>query len=156
MNVTVGEPAPDFTLPDAEGNDWTLSAHRGKPVVIYFYPKDNTPGCTTQACDVRDHWAEFTEVGAEVVGISPDDVDSHRGFARDHELPHTLLADPDRTVIEAYGAWGERSMYGRTYLGVIRSSVVVGPDGDVWAVFDTIQPKQQSAKALKVIRERAE
>jgi thioredoxin-dependent peroxiredoxin len=152
MNVAPGDTAPQFTLQDADGQKWALKDHRGKPVVLYFYPKDDTPGCTTQACDVRDHWAEFTELGAEVVGISPDEASSHAAFAAKHELPHTLLADTKRTVIEKYGAWGEKSMYGRKYEGVIRSSVVIDAKGKVAAVFDKIQPKQQSAKALKAVR----
>ncbi len=154
MDIQVGAPAPDFTLPDQHGNEWTLSKQRGHPVVLYFYPRDDTPGCTTQACDVRDHWSEFEALGAHVVGISPDNVDSHTDFASTYELPHTLLADPEREAITAYGAWGKRSMYGRAYEGVIRSSVVIDEDGRILAVFDKIQPKQQSAKALKVLRGR--
>jgi thioredoxin-dependent peroxiredoxin len=152
MKVSQGDAAPQFTLLDGAGERWALEERRGRPVVLYFYPKDDTPGCTTQACDIRDHWAEFAELGVEVVGISPDDVESHAAFAAKHDLPHTLLADPQRTVIDAYGAWGEKSMYGKKYEGVIRSSVVIDAKGQVAAVFDKIQPKQQSAKALKVIR----
>jgi peroxiredoxin Q/BCP len=153
MNVAPGDTAPQFTLQDAEGRRWALKDHRGSPVVLYFYPKDDTPGCTTQACDIRDHWAEFADLGVQVVGISPDDTASHSAFAAKHDLPHTLLADTERTVIERYGAWGEKSMYGKTYEGVIRSSVVIDAKGKVAAVFDKIQPKQQSAKALQVVRE---
>ena len=152
MRVEVGDEAPDFTLPDQDGNPWSLFGHRGSPVVLYFYPKDDTPGCTAQACDVRDRWAELEEVGAVVAGISPDDVDSHARFRATFDLPHTLLADPAKDVIRAYGAWGERSMYGTTYQGVLRSSVVIAPDGHVLATFDKIQPKQQSEKALLVLR----
>lgn len=151
MKVQVGDPAPAFTLRDQDGNDWSLEKQRGRPVVLYFYPKDDTPGCTNQACDIRDHWAEFEAAGAVVAGVSPDDVDSHAGFMAKHGLPHTLLADPDREVISAYGAWGTKSMYGKQYEGVTRSSVVIGEDGHVLAVFDKIQPKQQSAKALKAL-----
>jgi thioredoxin-dependent peroxiredoxin len=153
MKVAPGDTAPTFTLPDASGKPWSLEEHRGAPVVVYFYPKDDTPGCTNQACDVRDHWAEFSDLGVAVVGISPDDAASHAAFAAKHELPHTLLADTQRSVIEAYGAWGEKSMYGRKYQGVIRSSVVIDAEGTVAAVFGKIQPKQQSAKALKAVRE---
>lgn len=153
MKVAPGDVAPTFTLPDADGREWSLEAHRGTPVVLYFYPRDDTSGCTTQACDVRDHWGEFRELGVEVVGISPDDAASHAAFAAKHQLPHTLLADTERHVIDAYGAWGQKSMYGKTYEGVIRSSVVVDPEGTVAAVFDKIQPEQQSAKALEAVRE---
>lgn len=153
MKVAPGDPAPTFSLPDAQGRTWSLEEHRGAPVVLYFYPRDDTPGCTTQACDIRDRWADFRDLGVEVVGISPDDAASHAAFAAKHELPHTLLADTERAVIEAYGAWGERKMYGKSYQGVIRSSVVVDGDGTVAAVFDKIQPKQQSEKTLKAVRE---
>jgi thioredoxin-dependent peroxiredoxin len=151
--LTAGDPAPPFSLPDQGGLTHRLSDYRGQTVVLYFYPKDDTPGCTNQACDIRDHWAEFAALGVEVVGISPDDAASHAVFAAKYELPHTLLADTKRTVIEAYGAWGEKSMYGRKYEGVIRSSVVIDGKGTVAAVFDKIQPKQQSAKALKAVRD---
>jgi thioredoxin-dependent peroxiredoxin len=155
LNVEVGDEAPDFTLPDQRGDPWSLAAQRGRPVVLYFYPRDDTPGCTNQACDVRDHWAAFTELGASVAGISPDDVASHERFAARYDLPHTLLADPERTVIEAYGAWGERKAYGKVRQGVLRSSVVIGPDGRVTAVFDRIRPADQALKALAAIREGA-
>lgn len=152
MNVTRGDPAPAITLPDQHGRPWSLKERRGKPVVLYFYPRDNTPGCTTQACDVRDHQAAFDELGVEVAGISPDDIDSHAAFAAEHRLAHTLLADPKRTVIARYGAWGEKTMFGKTYEGVIRSSVVVDAEGRVAAVFDRIKPQRQAASALEVLR----
>ncbi|MGH8886697.1 MAG: thioredoxin-dependent thiol peroxidase [Egibacteraceae bacterium] len=154
MNVQTGDRAPEFTLADQDGNEWSLADQRGRPVVLYFYPRDDTPGCTSQACDVRDHWGGFEGIGAVVVGISPDDVGSHARFASKYGLPHTLLADPAREVITAYGAWGTKSMYGKRYEGVIRSSVVIDADGRVLAVFDKIQPKQQSAKALKALEDR--
>ena len=153
MALTPGQPAPDITLPDQNGATWKLSDHRGKPVVVYFYPKDDTPGCTTQACDIRDHWEEFTELGVPVIGISPDDVPSHAKFAEKYELPHTLLADPSTDVISAYGAWGDRNVFGKTVTGVIRSSVVIDGDGNVAEVFAKIQPKDQSLKSLKKVRE---
>jgi thioredoxin-dependent peroxiredoxin len=155
MQVQVGARAPQFTLQDQTGEKWSLKDHRGTPVVLYFYPKNDTPGCTSQACDVRDHWAEFAELGAQVVGISPDDHHSHAAFRARYELPHTLLADPDRKVIDKYGAWGEKSMYGKRYEGVIRSSVVIDGGGKVVAVFDRIQPKSQSKKALAALRQLA-
>ena len=151
MNVTVGDAAPDFTLPDQDGQAWTLSEHRGSPVVLYFYPADNTSGCTAQACDVRDHWRAFEKREVAVAGISPDDVASHEQFAASHELPHTLLADPERTVLETYGAWGEKTRGGQTRMGVIRSSVVIDADGRVAAVFETIDPSAQSTLALSAV-----
>lgn len=155
MNVTVGEQAPDFTLPDQNGDPWSLMAHRGTPVVVYFYPRDNTTGCTNQACDVRDNWSAFQGRNTVVVGISPDSVDSHQGFASKHNLPHTLLADPDRRIIEQYGAWGEKRRGGETTMGVIRSSVVIDAEGRVAAVFDDIKPAEQSERALAAVDELA-
>ena len=152
MKVAVGDQAPVFGLKDQAGEAWSLADHRGAPVVLYFYPRADTPGCTTQACDIRDHWSEFSDLGVEVVGISPDQVDDQASFAAKFELPHRLLADPDREAIDAYGAWGERSMYGQTYMGVLRSSVVVDAEGKVAAVFDSIKPADQSSKALQAIR----
>lgn len=152
MKVQAGDKAPEFELNDQDGKPWRLEDRRGKPVVLYFYPMDDTKGCTAQACDVRDHWSEFGELDVEVAGISPDDVDSHRSFVSKYELPHTLLADPEREVIDAYGTWGPVEFKGKTYEAVIRSSVVIGPDGTVVDVFDTIRPEEQSAKALESVR----
>jgi peroxiredoxin Q/BCP len=152
MKVSVGDPAPAISLPDQDGQVWSLEEHRGRPVVVYFFPKADTPGCTTQACDIRDHWAEFGALGAEVVGISPDEQGAMTAFAGKYDLPHRLLGDPDRTVIDAYGAWGEKKMYGRVSEGIIRSSVVIDPDGEVAAVFARIQAKQQSEKSLAAVR----
>ena len=153
MNVAVGARAPQFTLLDQDGQKWSLKDHKGAPVVLYFYPKDDTPGCTAQSCDIRDNWDAFTELGAEVVGISPDDHHSHAAFAARYGLPHTLLADPDRKVIEKYGVWGEKNMYGKKFMGVVRSSVVIDGSGKVAAVFPKIQPAKQSEKTLAVVRE---
>ena len=153
MNVEVGAAAPQFTLLDQNGEKWSLKDQRGTPVVLYFYPKDDTPGCTTQACEVRDSWSQFADLGVPVVGISPDDTHSHAAFAARYELPHTLLADVDRKVIDKYGAWGEKSMYGKKFQGVIRSSVVIDARGKVAAVFPTIQPKSQVKKSLAVVQE---
>ena len=153
MNVTPGESAPPIALDDQNGRRWRLDDHLGVPVVLYFYPADDTTGCTNQACNVRDNWSAFAEAGVTVVGISPDDVASHQRFAAKHDLPHTLLADPERKAIDAYGAWGEKQRGGRTYEGVIRSSVVIGPQGQVAAVFDSIRPDEQAERALAAVRE---
>ncbi|MCC5949106.1 MAG: thioredoxin-dependent thiol peroxidase [Nitriliruptoraceae bacterium] len=150
--LEVGDRAPQFTLPDQDGTKVALKDLKGTPVVVYFYPKDDTPGCTTQACDIRDQWSEFEEAGAVVLGISPDDVDSHARFSAKYDLPHRLLADPDRTVIQKYGAWGVKKMYGKEYEGVIRSTVLVGPTGKVAAVWPKIQPKKHADAVLKAIR----
>jgi peroxiredoxin Q/BCP len=152
MKVEVGSEAPDFSLVDQDGKEWSLSEHRGSPVVIYFFPKADTPGCTTQACDVRDHWGEFSELDTEVVGISPDKPAAMERFAGKYDLPHRLLGDPERKAIDAYGAWGPKKLMGREYDGVLRCSVVVGPDGKVVAVFDSIKAKDQSARSLEAVR----
>ena len=126
-----GRKAPDFTLPDAEGRPVSLADLRGRRVVVYFYPKAATPGCTTQACDFRDSLERFTADGFAVVGISPDPPQALAAFAEKEALTFPLLSDADHRVAEAYGAWGEKNNYGRTYEGLVRSTVVVGPDGDV-------------------------
>lgn len=150
MNVTVGDEAIDFTLPDAAGQAWSLADLRGRPVVLYFYPRDNTSGCTNQACGVRDAWSEFEERGAVVVGISPDSSKSHAGFAERHGLPHTLLADTDRTVIERYGATKTKP---DGSVGVRRSSVVIDAQGMVAAVSPDITPEEQAPWSLRALEE---
>jgi thioredoxin-dependent peroxiredoxin len=146
-----GQTAPDFTLPDQHGEKVSLSDFRGQPVVVYFYPKDDTPGCTTQACGIRDQWEDFREAGAAVIGISPDDVDSHERFAAKHDLPHVLLADPDREVMEPWGAWGTKNMYGKETVGVIRSTVLVDADGVVAKVWKRVQAKKHTEQVLKAL-----
>jgi|SRR5581483_4001466 len=149
--VEEGKPAPDFTLTSDAGEQVTLSALRGRPVVLYFYPRDDTPGCTRQACGIRDAWADFEAAGATVVGVSPDDEASHRRFKDKHGLPFTLLADPDHAVTERYGFWVEKSMYGKKYLGVERSTVVIGPDGVVERVFRKVKPAEHAAQILRAL-----
>jgi thioredoxin-dependent peroxiredoxin len=126
-----GRQAPDFALPDAQGRTVSLADHRGQRVVVYFYPKAATPGCTTQACDFRDSLERFAADGFAVLGISPDPPEALARFAEDESLTFPLLSDADHRVAEAYGAWGEKKNYGKTYEGLVRSTVVVGPDGDV-------------------------
>lgn len=147
----VGETAPPFTLPDQRGEDVSLEDLRGRPVVIYFYPKDDTPGCTTQACGIRDTWREFEAAGATVLGISPDPVESHQRFAEKHDLPHTLLADPDREVLTAYGAWGEKVLYGHATVGVIRSTFLVAPDGTIAKVWKRVQTQKHADRVLAAL-----
>jgi thioredoxin-dependent peroxiredoxin len=126
-----GSPAPDFALPDAQGRTVSLADHRGRRVVVYFYPKASTPGCTTQACDFRDSLSRFAADGFAVIGISPDRPEALARFAEEQSLGFPLLSDADHRVAEAYGAWGEKKNYGKTYEGLVRSTVVVGPDGEV-------------------------
>lgn len=149
--IEAGQPAPTFTLPDQDGREVALEDLRGRPVVIYFYPKDDTPGCTTQACGIRDQWAEFEAAGAAVLGISPDTVDSHAAFAGKYDLPHTLLADPEREVLTAYGAWGEKVLYGKTTVGVIRSTFLVDAEGTVAKVWKRVQTKTHADRVLQAI-----
>jgi thioredoxin-dependent peroxiredoxin len=148
-----GQQAPTFTLPNQDGEQVSLEQLRGEPVLLYFYPKDETPGCTTQACDIRDRWSEFEEAGITVLGISPDTVESHASFRTNHDLPHTLLADPDREVLEAYDAWGEKTLYGKTTVGVIRSSVLIDGDGQVVKVWKRVQAKKHAEQVLKAADE---
>jgi peroxiredoxin Q/BCP len=146
--VEQGSPAPDFELQSDTGETVRLSSLRGKPVVLYFYPKDHTSGCTTQACGIRDAWSEFERAGAVVLGVSPDDVASHQSFRADYELPFTLLADPDHKVAEAYGVWAEKSRYGRTYMGIVRSTFVIAPDGTIQKVMRNVKPATHTDDVL--------
>jgi peroxiredoxin Q/BCP len=129
--LTIGQAAPDFTLQDQDGNAHSLQALRGRKVVVYFYPKDNTPGCTKEACSFRDQFDALTARDVVVLGISPDSTASHRKFADKHQLPFTLLADPDHQVADAFGAWGEKSLYGRKFMGLIRSTFLIDEDGQI-------------------------
>lgn len=137
--VTEGQEAPDFTLSDQHGNEVSLAALRGRPVVLYFYPKDNTPGCTKEACNFRDARAQYEAAGAVVLGVSPDSIESHRKFAEKYALPFTLLADPDFKVCQAYGVWSEKSMFGRTFLGVQRTTFLIDREGKVARVFPRVK-----------------
>lgn len=147
----IGQPAPDFTLPAADGSSVTLSDLRGQWVVAYFYPKASTPGCTTQACSIRDHRDAYAERGARVLGISPDPVDKVAKFVEKQELNFTLLADEDHAVCDLYGTWVEKSMYGRKYWGSTRSTVIVDPDGKVAEVFPKVKPAEHDAKVLEAL-----
>ena len=131
MAIEEGKAAPAFTLNDADGNAVSLKDFKGRNVVVYFYPRDDTPGCTKEACGFRDHWQDIQDADTVVLGISPDSEASHRKFRDKYELPFTLLADPDREVMTEYDAYGEKMMYGKKRMGVIRSTVWVGPDGNV-------------------------
>ncbi len=133
--LAVGAMAPGFVLEDQDGNAVSLAAQRGRWVVLYFYPADDTPGCTTQACDLRDSWHALGAAGAVVLGVSPDDAASHRAFKAKYQLPFPLLVDEGHRVAERYGAWGEKQLYGRTYTGLIRTSVIIDPDGRIAQLF---------------------
>ena len=149
--VEEGAPAPDFELRSDEGETVTLSALRGKPVVLYFYPKDDTPGCTTEACEFRDAYDRFREQGVEILGVSPDTEASHQKFKSKHELPFTLLADPDHRAAEAFGVWKEKRNYGKTYMGIERSTFVIDGDGKVAKAMRGIRPAGHAAKVLETL-----
>jgi peroxiredoxin Q/BCP len=149
--IKPGEKAPDFELPDQEGNSVTLSELRGKPVVVYFYPKADTPGCTTQACGVRDHRADYAKAGARVLGISPDPVKKVKKFYDKQALDFTLLADEDHAVAEAYGVWVQKSMYGRTYWGNERTTFIIAPDGKVAEVLRKVKPAEHDERVLEAL-----
>jgi peroxiredoxin Q/BCP len=149
--VHTGDQAPDFTLPDQDGNPVTLSQLRGTPVVVYFYPKADTPGCTTQACGVRDHHPDYEAAGATVLGISPDPVKAVKKFHDKQGLNFTLLADSDHSVAEEYGVWVEKSMYGKTYWGAQRATFVIGPDGTVVHVIPKASPKTHDDEVLAAL-----
>ena len=140
MQLKVGEKAPQFQLEDQDGRTHSLSNLKGKTTLIYFYPKDETPGCTAQACSLRDNFEQLKKDGIDVIGVSKDDVKSHAKFKQNHNLPFDILADPEHAMIEAYGAWQERSMYGRKFFGTQRSAVIVGPDLTILEVWPKIQP----------------
>jgi len=131
MTIEQGKTAPAFTLSDQNGNKISLKNFKGKSVVVYFYPKDDTPGCTKEACGFRDNIKAFDKLDAVIIGISPDAADAHIRFIEKFKLPFTLLSDPDKKVMEKYGAWGEKMMYGKKMVGVIRSTTIVGPNGKV-------------------------
>ncbi len=151
MPVEVGKPAPDFELESDAGERVRLSSLRGSPVVLYFYPKDDTPGCTLQASDIRDAWSDFEARGAVVLGVSPDSASSHERFRDKYELPFTLLADPDHEVAEQYGVWGEKEYAGKTYMGIDRSTFVIDPDGNVASVMRQVKPADHAEDVLAVL-----
>jgi peroxiredoxin Q/BCP len=149
--IREGTIAPDFTLTTDGGGEVTLSDFRGQRVVLYFYPKDDTPGCTAEACSFRDDYSEIITAGAVVLGVSPDSVKSHDKFKLKYELPFALLSDPDHQVAEMYGAWGEKEMYGRTYMGILRSTFVIDEEGRIIKVFPKVKPKNHSQEVLAVL-----
>ncbi len=147
-----GTMAPDFTLQADGGGEVSLSDYRGKKVVLYFYPKDNTSGCTKEACGFRDDYSHLLAAGAAVLGVSPDSVKSHDGFKAKYSLPFALLSDPDHHVAEMYGAWGEKKMYGKTYEGILRSTFLIDEEGRITKVFPKVKPAQHSQEVLEALR----
>jgi len=153
--IETGATAPQFTLPDQDGNSVSLADYAGKTVVLYFYPKADTPGCTVQACGVRDHLPNYAEAGAVVIGVSPDSVRRVKKFVDNQSLDFTLLADEDHGVCEQYGVWAEKSMYGRRYLGALRATFIIGPDGVVSHVIPRVTPRTHDDEVLAVLEQLA-
>jgi peroxiredoxin Q/BCP len=149
--VTEGRPAPTFTLPSDTGEDVSLESFRGSPVVLYFYSKDDTPGCTAQACGIRDVWGEFQKRGAIVLGVSPDKPSKHVKFREKHGLPFTLLSDETHEVADRYGTWVEKSMYGKTYMGMERSTFVIDAEGKVARIMRRVKPADHAEDVLSAL-----
>ena len=151
--VKEGNKAPDFTANDQNGNKVKLSDLRGQKVVLYFYPKDDTPGCTKQACSLRDSYDVFTEKGIKVLGVSIDDEKSHQKFISKYSLPFDLIADTDKKIVEKYGVWGEKSMYGKTYMGTLRKTFLIDEDGKIVKIFDKVKVSEHADEVLKAFGE---
>jgi thioredoxin-dependent peroxiredoxin len=152
MPIPAGIPAPQFSLLDDTGTERKLSDYLGQPVVLYFYPKDDTPGCTTEACNFRDDYSIYRKAGVTILGISPDSVKKHGKFKEKYSLPFTLLADPDHQVCEEYGVWGRKKFMGREYDGVFRTTFLIGADGNIVKVFENVKPDGHSAEVLQALQ----
>ncbi|MGH7175695.1 MAG: thioredoxin-dependent thiol peroxidase [Minisyncoccia bacterium] len=143
-----GEKAPEFTLQDQDGKEHSLKDYRGKWVLLYFYPKDDTPGCTIEACAIRDQFKDFTKIGAVVLGCSTDSVASHKKFVEAYTLPFTLLSDPNKEVVGEYGVFGEKKFMGKTYVGTMRTSFLIDPDGKIAKVYEHVKPPTHAAEVI--------
>ena len=152
MILQQGTKAPDFTLPDKDNHPVSLSDFKGKKVILYFYPKDNTKGCTTQACTFRDAYSEFEALGAVVIGVSKDSTRSHTNFASKHELPFLLLSDPETEVIQAYDVWKEKKMYGKTYMGIVRTTYIIDEAGMIEKVYEKVKPAENADQILEHLK----
>ena len=152
MPISAGNPAPDFTLPDENGIARKLSDYRGQPVVLYFYPKDDTPGCTTEACNFRDDYSQYTQAGAVILGVSPDTPKAHIKFKEKYHLPFTLLADEGHKVCDLYGVWGPKKMMGREYDGVYRTTFLIDRQGKLVKVFEAVKPAEHSKEVLEALK----
>ena len=151
MPVESGVQAPDFELPDEDEKVHRLSDYRGKVVVLYFYPKDDTPGCTTEACNFRDDYSEYQAAGMVILGVSPDSSRSHTKFKTKYDLPFPLLADTDHKICEEYGVWGLKKFMGREYMGVMRTTFLIDADGKILRVFENVKPAAHSAEILEIL-----
>ena len=151
LKLKEGDKAPAFTVETSGGGEISLADYQGQNVILYFYPKDDTPGCTKEACAFRDHFADFKKRGAVVFGVSPDPVKSHDKFVEKFKLPFTLLADVDKKIVEAYGVWGEKNFMGRKYLGVYRVTFLIGPDGKIKKIWPTVKPEEHATEVLAAL-----
>jgi thioredoxin-dependent peroxiredoxin len=153
MLVGINKPAPAISLPDQNGQQVKLSDFKGQWVLVYFYPKDDTPGCTAEACTLRDNFPKFGKLKVKILGVSVDSVASHKKFVDKYKLPFTLLADADKTVVEKYGVWAEKSMYGRKYFGTLRTSFLIDPQGKIVRIYEKVKPEQHAEQVLADLKE---
>ncbi len=153
MTLLPGDPAPEFSLADDTGATRHLADFRGQTVVLYFYPKDDTPGCTTEACNFRDDYSAYQQAGVTILGVSPDSPKSHAKFRQKFQLPFPLLADEDHAICEAYGVWGQKKFMGKEYMGVLRATFVIDTEGKIKKVFENVKPADHSAEVLAAVRE---
>lgn len=151
LKLKEGDPAPEFSVATSGGGKISLADYRGKNVILYFYPKDDTPGCTKEACAFRDGFGDFKKKGAVILGVSPDSVKSHDKFVAKFKLPFTLLADEDKKIVEAYGVWGEKTFMGRKYLGTHRVTFLIGPDGRIRKIWPQVKPDEHAAEVLAML-----
>lgn len=151
LKLKPGDKAPDFTATSQDGDQVSLSDFRGKPVVLYFYPRDDTPGCTKEACAFRDEFAQFRKLGAVVLGVSTDSAESHSKFAKKFKLPFTLLVDEDKQIVQAYGAWGQKSFMGRKFMGTFRITFLIGGDGRIKQIWPLVKPAEHAEEVLRAV-----
>ncbi len=144
--LSIGDPAPAINSVDQEGKEITLDQYKGKKLVLYFYPKDNTPGCTAESCDLRDHYNQFLEQGFDIVGVSADSETSHQNFIARHKLPFRLISDTEKKVLQDYGAWGEKTNYGKTYMGIIRKTFIIDEKGIIIKIIEKVKTKEHSTQ----------
>jgi peroxiredoxin Q/BCP len=153
MTLNVGDMAPAFKLKNQDGKTISLSDLKGKPVVLYFYPKDDTSGCTKEACNFRDEFPKFGKIKAEIIGVSADSIESHKKFAEKYMLPFNLLSDEKKDVIEKYGVWQEKSMYGKKYMGIVRTTFIIDPEGKIGKIFPKVKVENHNKEVMEALKE---
>lgn len=153
MNLKAGQKAPAFTLKDQDNKEHSLKDYTGRWVLLYFYPKDDTPGCTTEACTLRDNFPKFKKLKVQVFGVSADSAKSHKKFEEKYSLPFTLLADEEKEVVNAYGVWAKKKFMGREYMGILRTSFLIGPDGKIKKIYENVKPAEHAEEVLKDLKE---